>query len=101
MTPIAPRVQSVGGTTDIEEARNGLSSSSGDATCNFLEPRGFPSHSHNQQRRLRSSVSKDVVKPEYVVSEMLFKTFRTIPWSGVGEIAQVASAWERACCSAV
>ena len=101
MTPIAPRVQSVGGALDTEEVRNGLSSSSVDVIFDFLISRGLPSHSHNQQRRLRSSVSKDVAKPEYVVSEMLFKTFRIIPWSGVGEMAQVASAWERACCSAV
>lgn len=53
--------------------------------------RVFPSHSHNQHNRLRSSMSNFIDSPEYVFSVMWFKTAGKVPVSE-GESAQVAKA---------
>jgi len=92
-----PRVQSEGGDADNEEPTKGLSSS----WVEMLESGSrSPSHSHSQHNRLMSSIPKVVENPEYVAIDMWFRTLRIIPDSDVGEIAHVANAWERACCSA-
>ena|SRR5260221_5933834 len=97
--PIEPRAQSEGGgCVGDGELKKGLSSSS--VSClDLLTGSEFESHSQSQHRRLRSSISKLVLNPEYVTTEIWLRTFRTIPESEVGEIAQVANACERASCN--
>lgn len=99
--PIEPRVQSVGtGCVGDGELKKGFSSSS--TSCfDLLVGNDFESHSQSQHNRLRSSISKLVLKPVYVTTEIWLRTFRTIPESEVGEIAQVANACERASCNAL
>ena len=69
ISPIEPRVHSAGGELGVEESRNGLSSSSDFAVVSVVVM-DLPSHSHIQQSRFKSSISKDVPKPAYAASDI-------------------------------
>lgn len=93
MKPMAPRVQSLGWEGRELSSKNGLSSLSSLLTTSGSGKDGsvFPSHSHNQHKRRKSSRSILVVRPEEL-REMWLSTDRIMPVSDEGDTAQVARA---------
>jgi hypothetical protein len=91
--PIPPRLQSFDRfACCVASSKNGLSSSW--STLDSV----FPSHSQIQHSCLRSFMQNVVDNATYLASDRWFRTLRTTPVSEDGDPAEVASAWDSACC---